>query len=36
MRVWIALGIPGFGLTVVLLLLMVFRPGMNWILVGGQ
>ena len=34
MRIWIALGIPAFVLTLLLFWLMVFKPGVNWIWVG--
>ena len=33
MCVWIALGVPAFILTLLLFWLMVFKPGLNWILV---
>ncbi|WP_446831794.1 DUF2269 family protein [Candidatus Foliamicus sp.] len=32
MRIWIALGVPAFLLTLTLFWLMVFKPGLNWIL----
>ena len=35
MRVWIALGVPAFLLTLVLVGMMVFKPGINWIVVGA-
>ena len=35
MRIWIALGIPALLMTLVLFWLMVFKPGVNWTLVGG-
>ena len=34
MRIWIALGIPAFILTLVLFWLMVFKPGINLELIG--
>lgn len=33
MRAWIALGVPAFTLTLLLFWLMVFKPGLNWILI---
>ncbi len=33
MRIWVALGIPAFILTLLLFWLMVFKPGLNWILI---
>ena len=36
MRIWVALGIPAFAMTLALLWLMVFKPGMNWILTGSR
>ena len=32
MRAWVALGVPAFVLTVLLFCLMVFKPGITWIL----
>ena len=34
MRIWIALGIPALALMLVLVWLMVFKPGLSWIVVG--